>query len=130
MPSVTHRSIVSAPGYTDGAVSKARYNGVELFTLRPWTESFEALFPNVGMKGDPNEVLQFGKSLLVWADYRLNLTAPKAPGPFRVEANDPLFAADGAVHQTLGNYGIFLHETLKHSTEVLLGTDIAQTILR
>src|SRR6266545_8237276 len=37
MPSVTHRTIVSASGFTGGAIAKAEAHNVELFALKPWT---------------------------------------------------------------------------------------------
>lgn len=44
MPDITHRSIVSASGYSDGAKLKAKSHGVELLHLKPWvdlTKGFE-----------------------------------------------------------------------------------------
>jgi hypothetical protein len=36
MPDVSHRSIVSASGYTKQAIKKAKAHGVDLFSLIPW----------------------------------------------------------------------------------------------
>lgn len=36
MPQVTHRAIVSASGFTDGAIAKADAHAVELYVFRPW----------------------------------------------------------------------------------------------
>ena len=41
MPEITHRSIVSASGYSDPAIRKARRNDVELFVLRDWSGFLE-----------------------------------------------------------------------------------------
>lgn len=41
MPDITHKSIVSASGYTDGAISKARVHGVELLEIVDWSDPAE-----------------------------------------------------------------------------------------
>ena len=50
MPSITDRGIVSASGYTKGAVNKARHSGVTLYSLIEWTAPVEiatvTLIPN------------------------------------------------------------------------------------
>lgn len=38
MPEITHKGIVSASGYTDGAVSKAKAHDVELFEIVDWPD--------------------------------------------------------------------------------------------
>ena len=42
MPTVTHRSIVSASGFTASARSKACCHGITLYELRPWTDHSRA----------------------------------------------------------------------------------------
>lgn len=47
MPSITHKSIVSASGYTDGAISKAQAHEVELLEIVDWpnpNEGFNVKF--------------------------------------------------------------------------------------
>ena len=51
MPSVTHRAIVSASGFTSGAQSKAARHGVTLYGLRPWTRPLQEQFPALTMRG-------------------------------------------------------------------------------
>jgi hypothetical protein len=50
MPAITDRGIVSASGYTEGAINKARHNGVTLYSLIEWTARVETatvtLIPN------------------------------------------------------------------------------------
>lgn len=41
MPEITHRSIVSASGYYEPAIRKARRNDVELFLLKDWSGPLE-----------------------------------------------------------------------------------------
>lgn len=41
MPDVSHRSIVSASGYTKPAIEKAKAHGVDLFSLIPWDNPME-----------------------------------------------------------------------------------------
>jgi hypothetical protein len=50
MPAITEKAIVSASGYTQAAIKKARHNGVALYSLIPWTAPVEVatvtLIPN------------------------------------------------------------------------------------
>jgi hypothetical protein len=50
MPGITDRGIISASGYTEGAVNKARHSGVTLYSLKEWTAPVEiatvTLLPN------------------------------------------------------------------------------------
>src|SRR5215467_16280501 len=41
MPSISHRAIVSASGFTAGAQAKATHHNVDLFSLRPWTRPLQ-----------------------------------------------------------------------------------------
>ena len=41
MPEITDRAIVSASGYTEPAIRKARHNGVTLYSLVEWTAPVE-----------------------------------------------------------------------------------------
>jgi hypothetical protein len=41
MPDLSHRCIVSASGYTKGAIKKAQAHGIELFCLKPWNNTME-----------------------------------------------------------------------------------------
>jgi hypothetical protein len=44
MPTVTHRAIVSASGFTRPAVKKAKRHGVELYELKEWQTSDDFVF--------------------------------------------------------------------------------------
>jgi hypothetical protein len=50
MPAITERGIVSASGYAEGAIDKARYYGVTLYSLMEWSVPVEiatvTLIPN------------------------------------------------------------------------------------
>jgi len=41
MKSITHKSIVSASGYTKSAINKARYHGVDLYLITNWENTSE-----------------------------------------------------------------------------------------
>jgi hypothetical protein len=41
MPDLSHRSVVSASGYTESARKKAKAHGVDLFKLIPWNNTME-----------------------------------------------------------------------------------------
>jgi hypothetical protein len=41
MPDITHRSIVSASGYTEPAIRKAIYHNIDLFHLKTWENPME-----------------------------------------------------------------------------------------
>jgi len=62
IPDITHRAIVSASGYTKGAVKKGRYYSVELFHLVSWND------PSVGFKhiSFPKEGIPFNEDCHSW----------------------------------------------------------------
>jgi hypothetical protein len=83
MPKVTHRAIVSASGFTDGAISKAAAHDVQLYVLKPWTDPLSSQFPEFEGVGPPEEFLRgFESNLLCWIDYRLFMVAPDGPSSF------------------------------------------------
>src|SRR6266542_5475633 len=73
MPNITHRAIVSASNFTDGAIAKAEAHNVELFVLKRWTKPLADQFPQFPGVGLPEEFLHFTSVLLFWIDCRLNL---------------------------------------------------------
>lgn len=55
MPSLSHRAIVSASGYTKPSIRKAEAKGIQLFELRDWTDR-TATFPHFGAEVVPAQV--------------------------------------------------------------------------
>ena len=130
MPSVTHRAVVSASGFTDAARTKAAHHGVELFAILPWTKPMEEQFPGFGMRGLPENCIKFSRTLLYWQQHGLQLVVPGGPKAFTVEPTEPILTADEARHPTFPTYGAFRDALLLRSTEILSKIDPAVTVLR
>jgi hypothetical protein len=130
MPQVTHRAIVSASGFTDGAKAKAARHCVELYVLQPWTRPLKDQFPLFTMEGTVQECFQGSKSLLCWADAQLSIAAPTATQTFQVQPEDALFTAKGKAHSRYKNFEDYRLAMLLRSTGVLFTLEPAQTIWR
>ncbi|CAE6878833.1 restriction endonuclease [Paraburkholderia domus] len=98
MPTVTHRAIVSASGFTGGAQSKAARHGVSLYELRPWTRPLQEQFPALTMQGTAEECFPMSKVLLCWIQAQFAIVAPEAKGAFSVQNDDRLMDASGNAH--------------------------------
>jgi hypothetical protein len=79
MPSISHRAIVSASGYTKPAITKAQHYKVELFHLLPWnnpaqgfnvafSDQFEALEKGLQWQGSPH--VQFNPDQVIPSEIR------------------------------------------------------------
>ena len=131
MPTVTHRAIVSASGFTDGAIAKAAAHDVQLFVLKPWTQPPANQFPEFRGVGRPDEFLRhFGSSLLYWVDVQLNIHVLSGPPSFWCENSTPLFASDGHAHKEFPNWAKFKDALLYRSTQILFPLEPAVTIAR
>jgi hypothetical protein len=131
MPAVTHRAIVSASDFTDGAVAKAAAHDVQLFVFRPWAEPFGDQFPELRDAGRPDQFLRgFESILLYWVDWRCFFVAPNGPPSFNYEDSKPVFAADGRVHDKFSNLAKYKDALLYRSTQILWELEPAQTIAR
>jgi hypothetical protein len=131
MPAITHRAIVSASDFTDGAMAKAEAHNVELFVLKPWTEPLAKQFSQFPNTGPPAEFIsQITSCLLLWANWRLDLHALEGPPSFCYENSAPLFAADGTFHKKYPTLEAYREDLLLRSTEILFKLDPAQTIWR
>jgi len=91
MPSITHRAIVSASGYSLPACRKAAYHGVELLELVDW----EGQHDEFATKIDPNVTFTQEGYVPVHVDI---LTNPHKPFPAsaRVDGTTPVCGLDGA----------------------------------
>jgi hypothetical protein len=131
MPSITHRAIVSASGFTAPAKTKAAHHGIELYEIRAWAGNLEDYFPNWGMTGPVDEVLQFGGwSLLYWRSWTIKIVAPDSPSNFSVKDVDVLYTSSGEPHLKLRSFGDLKQALALRSTGILFALEPAQTILR
>ena len=130
MSSVTHRSIVSSSGFTDGAKAKAEYHGVELYNIEKWTTRVELEFPRFGLQGLPPDAIRFGQSLLFWEGYEVTIEAPAAQGPFTIANTDSIFDSSGVIHPRYKTFGQYKDEILFRSTGKLCLREPARTMGR
>jgi hypothetical protein len=130
MPTVTHRAIVSASGFTDGAKRKASAHGVDLYTIKPWEKVIPGKFPTLSEKGFAPENISIKKILLCWTDETLHLTVTNISEPFNILNKDPVFDAKGNPHKKYQTFGAYRHEILLRSTEILLNLEPAASNLK
>jgi hypothetical protein len=130
MPSITHRAIVSASGFTAGAQAKAAHHGVEVFVLRPWTRPLQEQFPSLTMQGTPEECFPLTKTLLCWVQPQYALVALEAKGKFTVQPEDRLLDASGQPHSKYSTFADYQHELLLRSTKILFPLEPAATVYR
>jgi hypothetical protein len=130
MPSVTHRAIVSASGFTSSARSKAARHGVSLYALRLWTRPLQEQFPALAMQGTAQECFPMSQTLLCWTNVQYAIVAREAEGPFSVQPDDRLFDASGNVHPKYKTFADYQNELLLRSTEILFQLEPAVTIVR
>jgi hypothetical protein len=128
MPEVTHRAIVSASSFTDGAIAKAAAHDIQLLILKPWTAPFADQFSEFKDVGRPDQFLRFDGELLCWVDWHLSILAPDGPPSFKYENSKPVFAADGSVHRTYPNLTKYRDALLSRSIQILSQLDPVQAI--
>ena len=129
MPAITHKSIFSSSGYTDGARAKANAHSVELYSFKPWVRPIEEDFPDFEGVNTPAEFLSHVEShLLYWINYRVNLVAPNGPPSFGYDAKTPLLSSTGNKHKLFNNMQQFLDQVLMRSTGILCTQEPASTI--
>jgi len=130
MPTITHRAIVSASGFTEAAQAKAAYHGVELYIMRPWSRPMQEQFPVLEMEGLPQKCFQFSQNRLFWLQPQFKLIAPKAPQSFTVQEEDPLFTAKAKPHPRFARFAAYQYELMLRSTEILFPLEPAATVIR
>lgn len=130
MPSVTHKAIVSASGFTDGAKAKAARHDVKLYDIRPWTRPLQEQFPALTMTGTPTECFPMSSVLLCWIGHSFQIISPQAKSGFHVRAEDPIFNKAGKKHSTYKTFGLLTDEMLLRSTEILYPIEPAATVMR
>ncbi len=130
MPSVTHRAVVSSSSYTAPGQTKAERHGVELYVLREWTRPLQEQFPALTTRGTAAECFPAEKCLLCWSSWQLSLVSREAAGNFSVQDEDELFDSRGSRHARFSNFGIYKHELLLRSTEILFTLEPAASLAR
>jgi hypothetical protein len=118
MPSVTHRAIVSTSGYYKPAIKKAEHHGIDLYVIKEWTTPLEEQFPDLApITGAPEEVFRGVQFLLTWQEPRIWVITA---GPqINLEANTPLFDAQGNPHQLYSVFDSFARDMYVRSTDML-----------
>ena len=129
MSEITHRSIVSTSGYTDGARRKARSHNVDLYSLLKWTQPIGEEFPDFAGTGTPEEFLaHVQSSLLYWVNANVFLHALGGVSSFNYENDTSALGADGKVHSLFSTMGQFVDAVLLRSTNILIHQEPAITI--
>lgn len=120
MERVTHKSIFSTSGYTDGARSKAKAHSVDLYTLSPWTMPIEDDFKDFAGVGRPSDFLTAVDSyLLHWMDETLFVVVPDGPESFEYSENTPVYSSLGKRHEKFLTMGEFKKEMVEKSGTIL-----------
>jgi hypothetical protein len=130
MPSVTHRAIVSASGYTAAAQRKAARHGINLYEIRPWTRPLQEQFPALTMNGTPEECFPMSSTLLCWVHQQLAVVAPEAKAAFPIQPDTPLLDASSNPHSKYATFGQYEQQLLLRSTQILLPLEPAVTVFR
>jgi hypothetical protein len=131
MPSLTHRSIVSASGYTSSAIRKAAAHQVSLYTLRPWERPMHEQFKSFPDIGRPEDFFAgFQTVLLYWIDARLNLQVPRGPASFNVEDSAKVFKVDGKPHGAFSTFNEYKNALLRRSTGILFSLPSPEEVRR
>jgi len=131
MPAVTHRAVVSASGFTDGAKSKAKHHGVELYEFVPWTGAIQETLPHWQNPVPPQLAIRATQWLLYWAGgAKLDLVVPEAPSGFSVLDDTRVCNATGKPHLSFSTFGAYRDELLRRSTGILWRLEPATTLLR
>jgi len=104
IPSLNHRAIVSASGYSDSAVHKAEHHGIELYEFARWNEPVRDTFVRTALEGPPSKSLLFSGIGLDWIKATACIvTAPPCQpgaGHAAIDATRPVFDQAGNPHPT------------------------------
>jgi hypothetical protein len=130
MPSLTHRAIVSASGFTAPAIKKAMRHEVTLYEFCQWTRPLQEQFPLLTIQGTAEECFPMDKFLLSWVQPQCAFVATRAKSAFSFQLNDTVFAKSGKKHKGFATFADVQNELLLRSTEVLHTLEPAATILR
>ncbi|SEA51374.1 Restriction endonuclease [Mycobacterium sp. 283mftsu] len=120
MPSVTHRAIVCTSGYSEAAIKKAAYHGVDLYVIKEWTRPIELDFPDLApMKGPPSEVFRASQHYLTWPQWHIHVHMCDAPEFLTIPWATPVLDAEAKPHPAYTDFREFAESMLVASTETL-----------
>ncbi len=119
MPSVTHRAIVSSSGYSDTAIKKANYHGVDLYQFKPWDKPMSEQFPDLApMSGVPTDHIHTLALNLCWPVQSCWL-GTNSPA-FSIPPDGKLFGPDGKQHVEYKTFKDFNEAMVLRSTGILI----------
>lgn len=119
MPSITHRGIVSTSGYSDTAITKANYHGVDLYQFKPWDKPMSEQFPDLApMSGVPTDHIKMLALNLCWPvqSYWLGTNSPD----FSIPSDGKLYGPDGKQHGEYKTFDDFREAMVLRSTGILI----------
>lgn len=119
MSEVTHRAVVSASGYTSGAVSKAASHGVELYQFDDWSGPIEKTLPHWKNPLPPQLALKADQWLLYWDDVQLDVVVPSGPSRFAFGPDTELLDVDGKKYPGFQRFKEYQDAVLLRSTQIL-----------
>lgn len=130
MPKVTHKAIFSTSGYTNGACSKAKKHGVDLYTMSHWNRAISEDFPDFPGVGTPDEFLShFQSSLLYWAQCSVHFITSPGRTTFSFSDETSVLTSDGMKHPKYSTMLDYKNDILMRSTSMLCMQSPATMIL-
>lgn len=119
MPSITHRSIVSSSGYSDTAIAKAAYHGVDLYQFKPWDKPLSDQFPDLApMSGAPTDHIRTLALNLCWPIQSCWMGTDSPD--FTIPPDGKLFDGDGNQHGEYRTFDDFREAMVLRSTGILI----------
>lgn len=119
MSAITHRAIVSSSGYSDTAIAKANYHGIELYQFKPWDKPLSDQFPDLTpMSGVPTDHIRTLALNLCWPvqSFWLGTNSPN----FDIPSDGKLFGPDGKQHREYKTFNDFSEAMVLRSTGILI----------
>lgn len=126
MPSVTHRAIVSASGYTKAAIAKAKTHKVHLYERADWTQPVSEIIPELERMGLPQHAFRFRTVTLYWRKPAAFLSVSEGPASFRWERSTPASDDHGNRHPQFENIGAYVDFVEGASSQILWTFDHIQ----
>jgi hypothetical protein len=127
MPEVTHMAIFSTSGYTDGARSKARRRGVDLYTLQRWESAIGKDFPDFHGVGAPGDFLScFRSNLLFWRNFQCAYTSSDLRHSLALDLADRMLDKNGKPHARWSILKDYQRDLLIRSTGILCTHETAR----
>ncbi len=119
MSAITHRAIVSSSDYSDTAIAKANYHGIELYQFKPWDKPLSDQFPDLTpMSSVPTDHIRTLALNLCWPvqSFWLGTNSPN----FDIPSDGKLFGPDGKQHREYKTFNDFSEAMVLRSTGILI----------